>query len=270
MSPDISNPPDPSEDFMLPEGLIMVGIRSYTYLIQNFVRKKHLIVPDEDGLTQDNIRSCRTEADIYYILGEHPRVAKCLSIGPDKDYVDLEYYPNGNLKQYVDNNRAQITEADLKRWAHQMIESMAYIHSKGVIHSDIRLDQWLLDESFNARICDFNASGFDAQPDLGLEKRPANGLENASHFLPREPELDNTVQTDLFALGSSLYELVTGRRPYEELDDESIELLFQKETFPDTETLLFGDIISGCWKQKFHSAEEILDSPEWEVTRGAV
>ncbi|GAD99747.1 conserved hypothetical protein [Paecilomyces variotii No. 5] len=265
MCPGLSKSSRPSQD-----ELIMVGIRSNTYLMQNFVRKEHRIVADDDYTTEQNMQSCRNEANIYYILGEHPRVAKCLSMGPDKDYVDLEYYPNGNLKRYVDSNRAQITEADLKRWAHQMIESVAYIHSKGIIHSDIRLDQWLLDDAFNARICDFNASGFDAQPDLGLEMRRPGGLESSSHFLPRDPDTDNTVQTDLFALGSSLYELVAGRRPYEELSDESIELLFEKKTFPDTETLLFGHIISDCWKQKFHSAEEILGSTGSEVARRAV
>jgi serine/threonine protein kinase len=153
------------------------------------------------------------------ILGSHWLIAKCLSTSPQKDYIELEYYPNGNLKEYVYRNRASTTETDLKRWAYQMIESVAHIHFKGVRHSDIRLDQWLVDAGLNAQLSDFNASGFDDQPHLGLKGRPAQGLENPSHYLPRDPEADNKVESDLFALGSSLYELVAGQKPYEDLSE---------------------------------------------------
>ena len=257
--PELAEPAGLSQDTMPQHKLLMVGMSAKTYHIQNFVRKECHVLPDDTGITKQNMESCRSEADAYLILGIHPLVATCLSIGPHKDYVDLEYYQNGNLKEYVDSNRAQITQTDLKRWAHQMIESVAYVHSKGIRHSDIRLDQWLLDLGLNARISDFNASGFDFQPDLGLAARPAIGCEKPSHFLPRDPEADSTVQSDLFALGSSLYELVTGQSPYEGLSDESIELLFQKENFPSTETILLGDVIANCWKQKYHSAKDILD-----------
>lgn len=150
-------------------------------------------------------------------------------------------------------------ETDLKRWAYQMIESVAYIHSKGVRHSDFRLDQWLVDEDLNARLSDFNASGFDDQLDLGLKGKPAQGLEIVSHCLPRDPEADNTVESDLFALGSTLYELLAGQTPYKGQSDELIESLFWKGEFPSTDGLLLGDIIMGCWKREFSSPKDILN-----------
>lgn len=66
------------------------------------------------------------------------------------------------------------------------------------------------------------------------------------------------MESDLFALGSTLYELVAGQKPYEGMSDESTESLFEEGKFPSTEGLLFGDIITGCWKRKFLSAEDIL------------
>ena len=111
----------------------------------------------------------------------------------------------------------------------------------------------------NARLSDFNASGFDDQPDLGLKGKPAQGLEVISHYLPRDPQADNTVGSDLFALGSTLYELLAGQTPYEGQSDESIELLFREGEFPSTEGLLCKDIIIGCWKQKFSSAKDVLN-----------
>lgn len=137
-----------------------------------------------------------------------------------------------------------------------MVESIEYIHSKGVRHSDIRLDQWLVDARLNARLTDFNASGFDDQPDLGLKGRRAQGLECPSHCLPRDPEADNTVESDIFALGSTFYELVTGHKPYDGLSDESIELLFKERKFPPTEGLVLASVIFGCWEGKFLFAKD--------------
>lgn len=233
----------------------MVGMGAKTYRMGNIVRKECHVLADDEYITQQNREACTTEAEVYYILGSHPLIANCLSIGPEKEYIELEYYPNGNLKEYINKNR--IEEMDLKRWASQMIGSVAYIHSKGVKHSDFRLDQWLVDKMLNARLSDFNAAGFDDQPGLGLRARRALGLERPSYFLPRDANESNTVASDLFAFGSSLYELVAGEAPYEDLEGELIQSLFEAGEFPETEGLLFGHIIKGCWTGVYSSAEDI-------------
>ena len=64
-----------------------------------------------------------------------------------------------------------------------MIEGVAEIHRNGIRHSDLRLDQWLLDEKLDARLCDFNASGFDANEKLDLQESKSIGLEVYSHFM---------------------------------------------------------------------------------------
>jgi len=43
--------------------------------------------------------ACKNEADVYHVLGSHPLIAKSLSVGPEKEYIELEYYPNDNLKE---------------------------------------------------------------------------------------------------------------------------------------------------------------------------
>ncbi len=179
----------------------MVGMSTKTYRIKNIVRKEWHVLNDDDSITQDNLESCRTEAEVYLILGQHPLIAKCLFISPEREYIELEYYANGNIRDYLQVNRHRVTEQDLKKWARQMVESVAYSHSKGVRHSDVRLDQWLVDSMLNARLCDFNTSGFDDQPDLGLKGWQASGLESGSHYLPRNPLDDNTIESDLFCAG---------------------------------------------------------------------
>jgi serine/threonine protein kinase len=185
----------------------MVGMASNTYRIGNVVRKECHVLASDEAITQQNMEACETEALVYRILGHHPRIATCLFISPMHDYIELEYYPFDNLKIYLNNNRSNVTISDMERWAYQMVESVAYIHSKGIIHSDLRLEQWLVDTRLNARLGDFNGAGFEDQYDLGLKARRPIGLEIPSHCLPRDVDKETTLTSDLFALGSSLYEL---------------------------------------------------------------
>ncbi len=62
----------------------------------------------------------------------------------------------------------------------------------------------------------------------------------------------------LFALGSTLYELITGKEPYDRLSHESVENLFREGVFPGVDGLPLGDLIMGCWVERFRSAREVL------------
>ncbi|KAJ5456712.1 hypothetical protein N7530_011986 [Penicillium desertorum] len=149
------------------------------------------------------------------------------------------------------------------------------IHRYGVIHSDLALRQFFDDDELNIRLGDFNSSQYPEHPALGYEK--------ATHCLPREYAQPNTVLSDLFALGSTLFELVTGKAPYAEFypvefrdiapshiqiltraqqrraADAEVETRFRNVQFPDVSHVFQGDIILGCWSGIFSSAEVLRE-----------
>jgi hypothetical protein len=67
-----------------------------------------------------------------------------------------------------------------------------------------------------------------------------------------------TVQDDLFALGSVLYELSTGSVPYATLKDEDVVRLYTVKKFPPVGNLPMGKIIANCWNESYQSADEVL------------
>lgn len=238
--------------------LLMIGMSSLTHRVGKVVIKTPRI-DEEASITQENARATATEANVYMILGKHPRIAECLYISPTKDLIALEYYHNGTLKDHIIHNRPK----DIQKWAQQMIEGIVEIHSRGVRHSDIRLDQWLLDSELNARLSDFNASGHDGNTALSIPSTKAMGLERVSHFMPRDPDEDNTVQSDLFALGSALYELCeNGTSPFGGEADELITSRFEQGVFPSVSHIKLGRVIAGCWNREYSSAVEVLRSSE--------
>ena len=216
------------------------------------------------------------ESMVYSVLGKHPRIAECFSLGRT-DVVDTKYYSNGDLAAFVFNKTEQLDFDLQNKWFQQIIEAVKKIHEHDIIHSDLALRQFFLDDNLNVRLGDFNSSQLPGHMALGYEK--------ASHCLPRDYEAPNSVTSDLFALGSTLYELSAGKAPYnelyqtethkdlhsgdhtvirariqrEQLADLEIENLYKDQKFPDVSRLWGGSIMLGCWKGTITSAWEALE-----------
>lgn len=204
--------------------------------------------PDPDNLDLA-ITSILREREIYDHLGDHPRVVKCLARGDL--FVDLAFAPHGHIEGYLDLHRDTSDKRRI-RFAQEVIEAVAFIHSKGVIHSDLAARQFLVDDALHVRLCDFKFSSFSDGDALGFE--------NSSHHLPRDVDGDapSSIRSDVFALGSTLYEVVAGKRPYEGRADDEIARLCGNGAFPDVTGMLGGHVIVGCWQGRFESAAEVL------------
>jgi len=69
----------------------------------------------------------------------------------------MEYISCGDLLSFV-KKRSKLTENIAKFIFKQIIEALYYIHSKGIVHRDIKLDNILIDLQNNIKICDFGVS----------------------------------------------------------------------------------------------------------------
>lgn len=200
-------------------------------------------------------------------MGKHPRITEYLSMDCT-DYVDIKYYPNGDLESYLRKNKSSIAPALRENWFQQIIEAVDYLHEHGVVRSDLALRQFLLDGDLNTRLGGLNKSQYLGHPLLVIGQ--------ASHHLLRDPEELNTVASDLFVLGSTLYELLYGNAPdsefhpnrldvccveigfnaWSELSREAqleIEALYRQQAFSDATCVFGGEVIMKCWKGEFSS-----------------
>jgi serine/threonine protein kinase len=228
--------------------LIGVGVFSHVYdLGDGRVRK--LPAPDPDNLDLA-IKSIQRECEIYNHLGDHPRVIKCLATGDL--FVDLEFAPHGHIEGYIQCHH-DISDMCRRQFAQEVIEAVVFIHSKSIIHSDLAARQFLLDANLHVHLSDFGFSSLNSGDVLGFE--------NASHHMPRDIDcnMPSTTRSDLFALGSTLYEIMTGKPPYKGKSDDAITQLYCIGLFPDVADVLCGDIIMDCWQGRFTSALEVLE-----------
>jgi len=131
-------------------------------------------------------------------------------------YIIMEYAINGDLTKYIPKLTRIKDERLIRTIFHQLIEGIEYLHSHGVAHMDLKLDNLLLDEHFILKIADFDTAYMNHDPDI-----LSNGTRNY-----RPPELlDRTCSdpfaVDIYSAGVCLFILLTGCFPY--IEDQIVE-----------------------------------------------
>ena len=199
-------------------------------------------------------REIATETRIYERLGSHPRLVQMKHWDPVDCTLTLEYMPNGNLKDYLAAHDEDVSPALRCRWAIEAAEGIELLHSYGIIQGDVGPHNFLLDDCLGLRICDFGGSSLDGSR--------ATVIAGVRYRLPSPPGQriqPATVTEDLFALGSTIYFIATGRDPCSDLSEEDVERLYRDRVFPELSGVPFAESISQCWKQEAESAGTILE-----------
>lgn len=192
----------------------------------------------------------KLEHHIYEWLGPHPQIAEFH--GPADQGIELEYYPRGSIFD-LRKTHPEMPEMPYLKWSKQIAQGLEYLHSKGIIHCDLRSANILITDAEDVVLSDFGSSMID-----GLK---VSGITNRHRYRPAnfdEPGYSISIQDDLFAFGSVAYNLATSKEPYEEKTDEEVVELYASGTFPDVSQLCMGDVISKCWLGKYSSAAEVL------------
>lgn len=114
------------------------------------------------------------------------------------------------------------------------------------------------------KIADFGGSSLD-----GSRPMVCPGTRYTAPDPDWKPGKLPTVKEDLFALGSTICFIVTGKAPFEDLPDDVVEKMYLDGTFPDLAGVPWAELIVLCWQQKVHSALEIREVAESIVSAEA-
>lgn len=196
------------------------------------------------------------ESRILQQVGKHPRIIEVK--GEHDGSLLLEYAINGSLETYLQETQVPIREKI--RIAKETAEGVAYAHQSNVLICDIHVRNILLDAEFHIKLCDFQ--GRLLSPD-GKILISGGASEKAESFMPRCDKEFADIKTDLFALGSTIYHIITGHRPfpqYDTIDDEAkFEELYREGHFPPLDAGVGGDVVWNCWGGKYESADEVVN-----------
>ncbi|KFH41421.1 hypothetical protein ACRE_078650 [Hapsidospora chrysogenum ATCC 11550] len=115
---------------------------------------------------------------------------------------------------------------------------------------DIGTYNVLLDWDEDVKLCDFAGSSLDGS------KPTVAPSAHSTH--PRISITQPSIRSELFAVGSMLYEMETTCEPYSDKNDGELEELFDADRYPEVGNLALGQVITKCWARQYVNAGEIV------------
>ena len=234
-----------------PQGVQHIITTGSCHYIGSINESTVLKYPHDEGASD----ALKVECAILEQLGKHPRIIEFK--GKHEAGLLLEFAPNGSLESYM--NKTALTKKEKLRFARETAEGIAYAHKKNVIVCDINVRNILLDAELHVKLCDFQ--GRLLGPD-GKTLCDGGASENAESFMPRHNQDFADARTDIFALGSTIYHIMEGHRPFPELHtiDDEAEFMrrYQEGMFPPLAVDLGGAIVLKCWEGRCDSADEVF------------
>ena len=142
----------------------------------------------------------------------HQNVVKLFEMfgGPKHSIVVMELCAGGDLLNYV-RKRRRVKEEVAKHIIRQVLEALGYMHSRMIIHRDIKLDNILLDQRGTVKVCDFGVSRVVHQDELMEEQcgTPAYMAPEVICGLGYQG-----YASDMWSAGIVLYAMLYGNVPF--------------------------------------------------------
>jgi len=197
-------------------GTLWVGRSSIIYRAtdpHNTVVAIKMLLPDTKG-NRRALREMEHEAR-YTLQLDHPNIVQAIEYVRDAPMpaLILEYFSTENLKTSIVRSEDFIHQ-HAHRIVVQVCEALGYVHQSGLIHRDIKPENVLVAPDGAAKLIDFAlAEPFGRKWSLSFLRRRISGTRPyiAPETIRRQPP---DPRTDIYSLGVTIYEMLTGRPPF--------------------------------------------------------
>lgn len=163
------------------------------------------------GVSKEKKDLIATECENFLAM-DHPHVARLVDVyeSEDKLHLVMEYMSGGELYQRL-QHRKRFSEREAVQAAYDMLCAVQYIHCKGVVHRDLKLENFLFEkeDSDQLKLIDFGSSKLLE----GTEKMNLS-CGSVSYMAPEVLEKNYTSLCDLWSLGVIIFVLLSGYMPF--------------------------------------------------------
>jgi tRNA A-37 threonylcarbamoyl transferase component Bud32 len=164
------------------------------------------------GDDEQFVRRFRREGKLLARL-KHPNIIPVLDYGEtDKTfYLVMPFIQGETLQRKLVHRR--FSEAEIRRWIRQVAGALEFAHQRGVIHRDVKPSNILVDKIGNAYLMDFGLARLSESSGSLTGSLLLGTPAYVSPEQARSERLD--ARTDQYSMGVILFQLVTGRLPFE-------------------------------------------------------
>jgi tRNA A-37 threonylcarbamoyl transferase component Bud32 len=176
------------------------------------------------------------EAELVARL-QHPRILPLYDFGAQErlPYIVMPYITGGTLADRIGEHPDGMDLADIVPLLDQIAEGLDYAHERGIIHRDFKPGNILIDEKGNVYLADFGLS----RAVSGSAPLTSSGVTGTPRYMaPEMTQPDSLTRLiDIYALGVTLFEMLTGRQPYDAPTPVAILVAHVTEPIPDVLSL---------------------------------
>lgn len=154
----------------------------------------------------------------------HPNIVSIRDIGEEdgQQFLVMEYVDGSDLKKYIQDH-APLSNNEVVRIMEEVLSAMTLAHQQGIVHRDLKPQNILLTKDGTVKVTDFGIAVAFAETSL----TQTNSMLGSVHYLsPEQARVSKaTVQSDIYAMGIMLFEMLTGHIPYD--GDSAVTIALQ-------------------------------------------
>ena len=191
-------------------GSMAVVYRARCHRLNRYVAVK--ILKEELSRDEDFRRRFYAESQAVAMLS-HPNIVAVYDVNHsnDIDYIVMELIDGLTLKQYM-QQRGALSWREALHFATQIAKALEHAHSRGIIHRDIKPHNIMILKDGSVKVADFGIARLNSAQNT-LTREALGSVHYISPEQAKGAQVD--ARSDLYSLGVVMYEMLTGKPPYD-------------------------------------------------------
>ncbi len=198
------------------EEIIGVGGMAVVYKAYDNVEDRTVavkILKDEFVSNEEFIRRFKNESKAIAILS-HPNIVRVydVSFGDLIQYIVMEYIDGITLKEFIER-QGSLRWKDAVYFTIQILKALQHAHDKGIVHRDVKPQNIMVLQDGTIKVTDFGIARFARNEQRTITDKAIGSVHYISPEQARGEKTDE--KADIYSVGVMLYEMLTGRLPFE-------------------------------------------------------
>lgn len=236
--------------------LIGVGGMAYVYRCTDTIDDREVavkILKDEFLNNEEFIRRFKNESKAIAMLS-HPNIVKVydVSFGDMIQYIVMEYIDGITLKEYI-GQQGVLDWREALHLTTQILRALQHAHNKGVVHRDIKPHNIMLLQDGTIKVTDF---GIARLTDTQTKTMTEQAIGSVHYIAPEQAKGSKTDgKSDIYSVGVMLYEMITGKLPFDADSAVSVALM-QLQSTPEMPRKINPGIPVGLEQITMHAMQK--------------
>ncbi|MBR6045292.1 MAG: Stk1 family PASTA domain-containing Ser/Thr kinase [Ruminococcus sp.] len=186
------------------------------------------ILKAEYSENEEFVRRFRNESKAIAVLS-HPNIVKIYDVGftDEIQFIVMEYIDGITLKELLEQ-QGVLRWKDALKFVVQILKALQHAHDKGIVHRDIKPQNIMLFPDGTIKVMDFGIARFSRIDGKTLSDKTIGSVHYIS---PEQAKGEMTDErSDIYSVGVMLYEMLTGRKPFDGENPVAIAVKHMQET----------------------------------------